>query len=179
MEIKLADFTFVRVGVLGRTKGVKGLIFCHFDDEFQDLEEDIEYIFLFDGGNPYPLKITDRQWSNGFLVRFGDKYSLEELKFISDNKVYVNKKDIPEELLEEFLAHEYSDLIGYSFEDENSNIGGIIDDILEYPHQFMVSTIINEKELLFPIHDEYIKEIDDEKEHITFDLPEGIFDINE
>lgn len=178
MEIKLADYHFIEVGILGRTKGIKGFIYCHFKEQFQELADEVEYVFLFDGGNPYPLKIFERKFQNGLLIKLSDSYSIEELRHLSDSLIYINKTDIPEELLTDSLTGLYHHLKGYTFHDTTSGKSGNIIDIQEYPLQIMVVAELNGEEFLFPIHEELIDAVDEKAGLISLNLPDGIFSLN-
>lgn len=178
MELTYAGYTFIETGVLGRTTGIKGFIYCHFNEEFQSLEESVEFLFLMDGGNPFPLKIREKKFKNGFLVRFDKKYPLETVKKWTNQVFYLNKADLDESILKPHDPIGRKPLIGFKFYDNTSSLSGIIKDISEYPHQLMITATIGKKEYLFPIHEDLIDSVDKDKKVINFHLPEGIFNIN-
>jgi len=54
---------------------------------------------------------------------------------------------------------------------------GAIEEIIEQPHQILCRLVIQEKEVLIPLHEESLKKIDSKKKMIYVELPEGLLDI--
>ena len=61
--------------------------------------------------------------------------------------------------------------------DEEKGDVGKINDILEYPTQSIMQIIVGEKEVLVPIHDDIIKNIDRENKKINIKAPSGLIDM--
>jgi len=71
----------------------------------------------------------------------------------------------------------WKDVQGYTATDESFGEMGIITEVAEYPMQYIGKCIINEKEVLFPLNDDVVTEVDDEAKTINLDLPLGLLDI--
>ena len=71
----------------------------------------------------------------------------------------------------------FEDVQGYTATDESFGEMGIITEVAEYPMQYIGKCIINEKEVLFPLNDDVVTEVDDEAKTISLDLPLGLLDI--
>ncbi|MNT82127.1 16S rRNA-processing protein RimM [compost metagenome] len=54
---------------------------------------------------------------------------------------------------------------------------GEILEVNEYPQQFVATVLYQETEILFPLNEDFIVEIDDEEKILTLDLPEGLLDV--
>jgi len=54
---------------------------------------------------------------------------------------------------------------------------GIITEVLEYPHQAVLSINFRNKEILIPITDEIIVNVDRDKKHLYTNTPEGLIDL--
>ncbi|MEO7801153.1 MAG: ribosome maturation factor RimM [Ginsengibacter sp.] len=67
-------------------------------------------------------------------------------------------------------------LIGYSIINNDIALGDIME-VIEQPHQLLCKIIINVKEVLIPIHEDFVKKIDKKKKQITVDLPDGLLEI--
>jgi 16S rRNA processing protein RimM len=67
-------------------------------------------------------------------------------------------------------------LIGYTLLDKEKIIG-VIDQVIEQPHQILCSIIINEKEVLIPLNESTIQKINHPKKQVHTDLPEGLLEI--
>ena len=54
---------------------------------------------------------------------------------------------------------------------------GTVIEVLEYPHQAVLSIAFHEKEILIPITDEIVTGIDRDKKQLTTNAPEGLIEI--
>ncbi|MNR60372.1 Ribosome maturation factor RimM [compost metagenome] len=54
---------------------------------------------------------------------------------------------------------------------------GEIIEVNEYPQQFVATVLYKETEIMFPLNEDMIIEIDEEEETLLVDLPEGLLDI--
>jgi len=67
-------------------------------------------------------------------------------------------------------------LLGYTLIDEGETIGKI-DEVREQPHQVLLQINIQGKEVLIPLHEETLVNIDHKKNEVHVTLPEGLLDI--
>jgi 16S rRNA processing protein RimM len=75
---------------------------------------------------------------------------------------------------DEFLI---TDLKGFIVHDKTAGELGEIIEIHEYPQQFIAVVPYKFNEVLFPLNDDLILEIDEENEIVRVDLPEGLIDL--
>jgi 16S rRNA processing protein RimM len=68
-------------------------------------------------------------------------------------------------------------LEGYSVTVEGYGILGNIVEIMDYPGQLIARVIVDEKEVLFPLNEDFIMKLDVVAKSITLRLPEGLLDI--
>ncbi|MEP7079842.1 MAG: ribosome maturation factor RimM [Ginsengibacter sp.] len=66
--------------------------------------------------------------------------------------------------------------LGYTLFNENTPVGDVIE-VIEQPHQVLCKIMNNEKELLIPVHEDFIKKIDKKKKHLILSLPEGLLEL--
>jgi 16S rRNA processing protein RimM len=131
-----------------------------------------------------------------FLEQGKDKflpYFIENAKAKNDSETYIKLEGIPTKekahLLcakkvwlrdEDFrkLAGKSApiSLIGYSLLDKDKIIG-IIDEIIEQPHQILCRLFIKEKEVLIPLNESTIQKINHPQKQVHTDLPEGLLEI--
>ena len=90
-----------------------------------------------------------------------------------NKKVYIDKKHKPKES----KAFKIKDLVGYFVEDTHLGELAIITGIEEMPQQTMASMIYQNKEVLFPINDQFVKQIDQAAKKIIVELPDGLLAI--
>ena len=69
-------------------------------------------------------------------------------------------------------------LIGYTiYDDENEKVLGVIIELIEQPHQLLAKIFIDNKEVLIPLNESTLLEIDRKKKEVVVDLPEGLLDV--
>jgi 16S rRNA processing protein RimM len=66
---------------------------------------------------------------------------------------------------------------GYTVIDANRGNTGIVGKIIEMPQQFLLSIDFNGKEILVPIVDEIVKDIDHKAKTIHIEAPEGLIEL--
>lgn len=118
-------------------------------------------------------------------------FFVESIKVKSPNQLVIKFADITGENVEEYVGVElyqpmsmlppltgnkfyYHEVIGFKVEDVNLGYIGIIDDILDYPAQAIIKISYEEKEILLPVVDEYIVNVDREARVMTVRTPEGL-----
>ncbi|MDB5231390.1 MAG: rRNA processing protein RimM [Chitinophagaceae bacterium] len=69
-------------------------------------------------------------------------------------------------------------LIGFSIFNEDELIG-IIEEVIEQPHQVLLRINYKEKEAYIPVHAETLDKIDRKKKEVHVTLPDGLLDIYE
>ena len=81
---------------------------------------------------------------------------------------------------EEFTKHAAKSspiaLLGFMLINEGEKIG-IIDEVIEQPHQVLLTIKINGKEALIPLHEETLDNIDRKKKEVHVTLPDGLLEI--
>ena len=81
---------------------------------------------------------------------------------------------MPERDPDEFLI---TDLKGFLVIDESKGELGEIVEIHEYPQQFVATVPHQFREILFPLNEDLITEIDQENGILRVNLPEGLIDV--
>jgi 16S rRNA processing protein RimM len=71
----------------------------------------------------------------------------------------------------------YHEIIGYRVTDQTHGDIGIIEDVLDLPHQALFQIRFGEKEILIPVVDEIILKIDKRQKLLLIRAPEGLIEI--
>ena len=71
----------------------------------------------------------------------------------------------------------YEQYVNYIIEDKTHGSLGKIEEIIEYPQQEMAAISIKEKEVLIPLNEQLIINIDDGTKTISMDLPDGLLNL--
>lgn len=163
------------VGYITKTKGLKGEVQLFF--EFKDYEAlDFDVIFADMNGKMVPFFIaTHKLYTNQTgLFFFEDIDHIDKAQALVKKKLYLPLSKMPERGEDEFA---YEDLKGFLVVDETHGELGEITEVNEYPQQFVATMVYKDSEVLFPLNEDIIVEIDDEEEILTVDLPEGLLDL--
>jgi 16S rRNA processing protein RimM len=67
-------------------------------------------------------------------------------------------------------------LVGYHIIDRDIDLGEVLE-VIEQPHQVLCRLEINKKEVLVPVHDEFLKKIDRKTKAVHLMLPTGLLDV--
>lgn len=163
------------IGYITKTKGLKGELQLYFEfEDYQDL--DLDVIFLELNGKMVPFFVASHKLyenSTG-LFYFDDVDHVDKAQPLVKKKAYLPLSKKPEREDDEFY---YTDLKGFIAVDETLGELGEIIEVNEYPQQFVATVTYQNKEILFPLNEDFIVEIDDEENILTLDLPEGLLDI--
>lgn len=163
------------IGYITKTKGLKGEVQLFFEfEEYEDL--DLDVLFLELNGKMVPFFVSSyKLYENKTgLFYFDDVDHVDKAQPLVKKKAYLPLSKKPERDEDEFY---YTDLKGFIAVDETLGELGEIIEVNEYPQQFVATVSYQNKEILFPLNEDFIVEIDDEDQIITLDLPEGLLDI--
>lgn len=120
-------------------------------------------------------------------------YFIESTKIKSDTETYVklegiNIKEAAHKLIQKeiwLLENDFKkfaaasspiSLLGYSIINEEEDLGEILE-VIEQPHQLLCKILLNDKEALIPIHDEFLDKIDKKNRKVFVTLPDGLLEI--
>jgi 16S rRNA processing protein RimM len=170
----LSDVQLINIGFISKPTGFKGeLIFAIEDGDPGDYSNS-KFFFVELEGKPVPflaeiIKLND----SSLVVKLGDVNSEAEAKKLSGKKLFVEKSTTTSSEKE----MDWFDLVGYFAVDKVYGALGKIEHIEESPQQLIAQCSVNGKVILFPLHEDFISEIDDEKKQLYLDLPEGLLDV--
>jgi len=163
------------IGYITKTKGLKGEVQLFFEyDEPELLELDV--VFADINGKMVPFFVSSyKLHSNGTgNFYFDDIDHIDKAQVLVKKKIYQPLTKMPDRSDEEF---HYNDLKGFLVFDETHGELGEITEVNEYPQQFVATVSYRDTEILFPLNDDMILEIDEEEATILVNLPEGLLDI--
>lgn len=164
-----------RIGSVLKTKGLKGEMQLYVDfDGLEDIEFDA--IFVEIAGKLAPFFVESIKYGNGTqaYLYLEDVDTVEKAAALVKKDIYLPNKLKPAKSEDDFTLF---DLEGFMVIDEDEGELGKITDIQEYPQQIMATVIYQDAEVLFPLNEDIITGIDQVKEILYVDLPEGLLDI--
>ena len=105
---------------------------------------------------------------------FQDLKTLEAANQLVGISVYLPLDLLPEKDGNDFYSHEVVDFLVV---DEEKGELGKVQEIIEYPTQSLIQILINGKEVLIPIHDDIIQDVNREEKKIYINAPNGLIDM--
>jgi 16S rRNA processing protein RimM len=144
------------------------------NEQFDDIEE-LNYFLLDVNEQLIPYFIEDIAYhSNKAFVLFQDLKTLEAANQFVGKSAYLPLDLLPEKEGNEFYSHE---VVGYLVVDEEKGEIGNVNEIIEYPTQSIIQIIKDGKEILIPIHDDILKDVNREEKKIYIKAPNGLIDM--
>lgn len=163
------------IGYITKTKGLKGEVQVFFEyDEPQLLT--LTSVFADIKGKLVPyfistFKLYPNRTGNFY---FDDINTIENAEKLVRKKLYLPNSLKPERTDDELRI---TDLKGYIVHDQRHGELGEIIDIHEYPQQYVAVVHHQNRDIMFPLNDDFITEIDEETGVVHVNLPEGLIDI--
>lgn len=167
----------LRIGKLLKPHGVKGEMSMLCENDCFDRLDDYDYLVCDMDGILVPFFIESYRFKSdtSLLIKFEDVDSVEQAERMAGVNVYFPRKYVDEEeqecMPEEFLA-------GYSVSDVHSGYIGSIDHVDNSTINTLLILKNNGRDIMIPFHEEFIKDVDEEKHCITMELPEGLVQLN-
>jgi 16S rRNA processing protein RimM len=124
-----------------------------------------------------PFFITNAQvLNNGTIkLKIDDVNDVDTAKELIGKELYLPLTQLPKLTGNKFYYHE---VVGYKVVDEIKGELGVIKEILDYPTQAIIEiTHPSQKEILIPITDQVIKNVNREEQLIEVIAPEGLIDL--
>ena len=120
-------------------------------------------------------------------------YFIESAKIKSETETYVkfeaiDSKETAQKLVQKeawLLEDDFKkfasasapiSLLGFTMINEEEDLGEILE-IIEQPHQVLCKILLNGKEALIPIHEEFLDKIDKKGRQVYVTLPDGLLEI--
>lgn len=124
-----------------------------------------------------PFFLQSAQVLNNGTVKFKieDIDSIADVKELIGKELYLPLAQLPKLTGNKFYYHE---VVGYTVTDEIKGELGTITEVLDYPTQAILEvTHSSKKEILIPITDDVIKNVNREEKQIEVLAPEGLIDL--
>jgi len=164
------------LGKVAKKFSFKGEVLLYLDTDEPELYENMESVFVEFNKNLVPFFIEQSNLhKNDFLrVKFEDVDSEADADEIIGCPVYLPLKMLPKLTGNKFYFHE---VIGFEVEDKRLGTVGIIQSINDTTAQPLFEVLNGEVELLIPMIDHFLLEIDRKNKKVKMDLPEGLIEM--
>jgi 16S rRNA processing protein RimM len=163
------------VGRIIKTFGYKGELIAKISKEFIGIIESEGSVFIETDEELVPYFIQELEYSEEdfYSICIEDVATVNEAKEFNGSILWIPTDKIPKEIFNENPLH---DVKGYSVIDVNFGELGIADEVLEYPKHSVLRILRGKKEILLPVNDAFILEVDRKKREITINAPAGLIE---
>ncbi len=154
----------------------KGEVIIKLDTDEPELYQDLEYVYLEIGKSliPYFIKKSILQKFNQLRVDFEDVTHEIDADNILKTDVYLPLEFLPKLTGNQFYFHE---VIGFVLEDVNFGVVGKIKAINDKTAQALFIVEKDDKEILIPMVDDFIKKIDRKNKKVIVNTPKGLIEM--
>ncbi len=164
------------LGKIVRTFGSKGEVVFQMDTETLDRIKKLESVFVKINENliPFFIERLERKPKSQALVKLMDIDSTDEASALAGCDFYFPLSLLPKQKGAQLYSIEIE---GYTVMDAHHGETGTVRTVLELPQQLLLAIDFNGKEILVPIVDEIVKEIDHKNKVIHIEAPEGLIEL--
>ena len=164
------------LGKIAKKFSFKGEVLVYLDTDEPELYENMESVFVEFNNNLVPFFIESSSLhKNDFLrVHFEDIDNEEEADNIFGCAIYLPLSMLPKLTGNKFYFHE---VIGFEIEDKRIGVFGKIVSINDVSAQPLFEVLNGNVELLIPMIDHFLVEIDRKNKKVIMDLPKGLVEM--
>ncbi|WP_053976960.1 ribosome maturation factor RimM [Mangrovimonas xylaniphaga] len=164
------------LGKIVKKYSFKGEVLVKLDTDEPELYDNLDSVFVELRNNLLPFFIESSQLHKSDLLRikFEEVDTEQDADSIMKCDLYLPLEFLPKLEGNKFYFHE---VIGYAIEDVNFGPIGTIKDINDSTAQALFEIDRNGIEILIPMNDEFIKEVNRETKTILVETPEGLIDL--
>lgn len=166
------------LGYIIKTIGIEGELAVFLDVDDPEAYDTMESVFVDIEGKLVPFfieEITIKSNKGDALIRLEEVEDVESARHICQRDMYLPLEYLPP--LPDDEKFYYHDLAGFQAIDKEGREIGIIDQIFDYPGNPVFSITKKDKEVLIPVADELIMQIDKENKIIVLDPPDGLLEL--
>ncbi len=164
------------LGKIVRKHSFKGEVVIKLDTDEPQLYTNMNAVFVDLGNNLLPFFIEKSllQKGNQLRVRFEDVVTEQDADAIMKSGVYLPLDLLPKLTGNKFYYHE---VIGFTIEDIHYGKVGVLNGINDSTAQPLFEITNNDKEVLIPMIDDFIKKVDRKNKTIVIEVPEGLIEM--
>ncbi len=164
------------LGKIVKKYSFKGEILAKLDTDQPGLYEKLDAIFLDLKNNLVPFFIEKSQLhkSNLLRIKFEDVDTEADADSLIKTDLYLPLELLPKLNGNKFYYHE---VIGFNITDKNYGDVGVVTGINDSTSQALFEIDKNGTNILIPMNDEFILEVNRENKTITVETPEGLIDL--
>lgn len=167
------------IGYTKKAKGLDGSLKVKIFDEYVEDFAQAEVLFLEMSGKHLPFFVQKLEVQSDLVVQFEDVTDRNSAALLTGKSIFLRPQDIlaDEDRQLEIEELEYAFVEGFLLKDPRLGVIGTIKEVIELPQQEMAVVDYQNKEILIPLNEQLIEEINETTQEITIDLPDGLLDL--
>jgi 16S rRNA processing protein RimM len=171
--------THISIGHTEKPHGINGELKLSINEAYLDVLGDIDLFFIKVKGKLTPYFLEELRSGNKLIAKFEDVDDRDTALALASQEILVRISDLPANEDGEVARSnlKYGLCAGYKLHDATLGEIGILEEVVEFPSQEMGILMRNNKEVLVPLHDLYVKNMDKKNKILHVDLPEGLLDL--
>ncbi|MBV1924058.1 MAG: ribosome maturation factor RimM [Flavobacteriaceae bacterium] len=164
------------LGKVVRKYSFKGELLIKLDTDEPELFTGMESVFVEKNKNliPFFIERSSLHKSTLLRVKFEDIDSESDADSLMNLHLFLPLNMLPELSGNQFYFHE---IIGYTIEDKDFGKVGVITGVNDGTAQALFEINRDGKEILIPINDDIIKNVDRDTKTILLDVPAGLIEL--
>jgi 16S rRNA processing protein RimM len=166
---------YFKAGKLVAVHGLKGELILKHELGKKTSLKDLKAIFIEDRKDsflPWFIETAKAKSANEVLLKLETINSREAAAKLSQKEIWLTEEDFKRLSAKSAPAN----LLGYTIINDKERLSEILE-VIEQPHQLLCRIELNNKEVLIPINESFLKKIDHKKKEVVVELPEGLIDI--
>ena len=163
------------LGIITKPFGYKGELVCYFDVDDPTYYDNLDAVLIELESGLVPFLIESLRLNNhNAYVKLQDVKAEDSLLLLK-KELYLPLQRLPKLKGNKFYFHE---VIGFEVIDNIKGSIGKIEKIMDHPAQPILQILhSNGKEILIPIADDIVLEVDRKNKKISIKAPEGLIDL--
>lgn len=163
------------LGKITKLHGFKGNLILHLETDEPELYENMESIFVETNGMlvPFFFEFIQPHTGGKLLVKFED-VSPEAAEKLVNKPLYLPLETLPELEGTDFYYHE---IIGFKIIDAKHGEIGTLQSVNDSGIQPLFEIVSGTNEILIPVVDEWILEVNRDEKFIKMETPEGLIEL--
>ena len=163
------------LGRVAKTHGLKGEVTIKLDADDPTAYLGMKHFFLEINKVLTPFFVEHVKMNGDkFFVKVKDVDTIEMAQNLVGKSVYLPLEMLPKLSGKQFYFHE---IVGFTVVDTEKGELGPVSQVLEYPTQAILQVMKGKKEILIPILDQVIQNVDRDKKTLQITAPEGLIDM--
>ncbi len=168
------DYSYI--GKLGSTHGLHGQLHIQHQLKGKNTFKKLKHIFIElkpESYIPYFIEQCNILGEEEAVVQLDETDSLETAKLLVGKNIYI-ETDLFQKLQPAELTMNFS---GFKLYDAQNSLIGTIETVIEMPSQLLAQLFIKDQEVLIPIIEHMILDINMQQKSLKIAIPDGLLDV--